>query len=257
MAIKESAGFLMYKDGIDTNLFFPITTVDNVDGMDEIEESLNQTVRFTEQTLTEEQKAQARSNIGITPDLFESSGGSAIANITAVVGQTIVVKEVDSNGKPTKWEAVDLPNIDDVVSTNTQELTDEQKSQVRENIGAMSSDYMPAIGEDDNNKLLMVQNGQWVATPLNVFTNNLVVDGVNAIEPNIYYDFGRVDSMDITLVEADDTIMNEYCFEFTPSERFTTLKITPQPRWAMPIQIVPGKVHQASILRGIGVMVCA
>lgn len=186
MAVKESAGFLMYKDNGDTNLFFPITTVDNVDGMDEIEESLNQTVRFTEQT-----------------------------------------------------------------------LTDEQKSQVRENIGAMSSDYMPTIGEDDNNKLLMVQNGQWVATPLNVFTNNPVVNGVNAIEPNIYYDFGRVDSLDITLVEADDTIMNEYCFEFTPSERFTTLKITPQPRWAMPIQIVPGKVHQASILRGIGVMVCA
>ena len=33
-------------------------------------------------------------------------GGSGI-DVTASVGQTIVVKEVDSNGKPTKWEAVD------------------------------------------------------------------------------------------------------------------------------------------------------
>ena len=33
-------------------------------------------------------------------------GGSGI-DVTASVGQTIVVKEVDSNGKPTKWEAVE------------------------------------------------------------------------------------------------------------------------------------------------------
>ena len=36
-----------------------------------------------------------------------SSGGGAGIDVTAEVGQTIVVKEVDSNGKPTKWEAVE------------------------------------------------------------------------------------------------------------------------------------------------------
>ena len=35
------------------------------------------------------------------------SGGSASIDVTASVGQTIVVKEVDANGKPTKWEAVE------------------------------------------------------------------------------------------------------------------------------------------------------
>ena len=34
------------------------------------------------------------------------AGGGGV-DVTAEVGQTIVVKEVDSNGKPTKWEAVD------------------------------------------------------------------------------------------------------------------------------------------------------
>lgn len=34
------------------------------------------------------------------------TGGGGV-DVTASVGQTIVVKEVDSNGKPTKWEAVD------------------------------------------------------------------------------------------------------------------------------------------------------
>lgn len=37
-----------------------------------------------------------------------SSGGSANIDVTAKVGQTIVVEEVDSDGKPTKWRAVDM-----------------------------------------------------------------------------------------------------------------------------------------------------
>ena len=34
----------------------------------------------------------------------------AAFDITAEVGQTIVVEEVDDNGKPTEWEAADLPS---------------------------------------------------------------------------------------------------------------------------------------------------
>jgi hypothetical protein len=39
----------------------------------------------------------------------ESDGGGASINVTAEVGQTIVVKAVDENGKPTEWEAADFP----------------------------------------------------------------------------------------------------------------------------------------------------
>jgi hypothetical protein len=31
---------------------------------------------------------------------------------TATVGQTIAVKSVDENGKPSEWETVELPSID-------------------------------------------------------------------------------------------------------------------------------------------------
>lgn len=37
-------------------------------------------------------------------------GGGASIDVTAKVGQTIVVKEVDANGKPTEWAAADLPS---------------------------------------------------------------------------------------------------------------------------------------------------
>jgi hypothetical protein len=40
-------------------------------------------------------------------NLVESKSGGADIDVTAEVGHTIVVKEVDNNGKPTKWEAVE------------------------------------------------------------------------------------------------------------------------------------------------------
>ena len=69
MATNEIPGLLKYKDEEgNVNLLLPITTIDNVDGMDEIEASLSETVKFTEQNLTDEQKAQARENLGIASD---------------------------------------------------------------------------------------------------------------------------------------------------------------------------------------------
>lgn len=41
----------------------------------------------------------------VTVEIPESTGGGV--DVTASVGQTIVVKEVDADGKPTKWEAVE------------------------------------------------------------------------------------------------------------------------------------------------------
>lgn len=41
------------------------------------------------------------------PDNNSGSGGGADIDVTAEVGQTIIVKEVDANGKPTKWESAD------------------------------------------------------------------------------------------------------------------------------------------------------
>lgn len=65
MAVKETSGFLRYKDSEgNSNLFYPITTKDNVDGLDELENELANTLKVTSQTLTEAQKAQARLNIG-------------------------------------------------------------------------------------------------------------------------------------------------------------------------------------------------
>ena len=65
MAVNEISGFLKFKDSSgDINLLLPITTKDNVDGLDEIENELANSVKVVSQTLTDAQKTQARENIG-------------------------------------------------------------------------------------------------------------------------------------------------------------------------------------------------
>jgi hypothetical protein len=54
--------------------------------------------------LTDEEKQAAKDWLGVV------DGGGIPVPETAEVGQTIVVKAVDENGKPTEWEAADLPS---------------------------------------------------------------------------------------------------------------------------------------------------
>lgn len=84
-----------------------------------------------------------------------------------------------------------------------------------------------------------------------------VVEGAEELLPDRFYVFGEVSTLRVTLVETDDGLAHEYCFEFVAAEDFEGFDITPAPVWNAEIQIVPGKTHQVSILRGIGVMVCA
>ena len=48
-------------------------------------------------------------NVTVWIDTDEEPEASGGVNITAEVGQTIVVEEVDENGKPTKWKAMNFP----------------------------------------------------------------------------------------------------------------------------------------------------
>ena len=86
-------------------------------------------VHVTEQTLTADQQAQARKNIGFTPvaktdamtqsvgldaetgELYTApaAGDNTLGITGAQVGQIAKITAVDTDGKPTAWEAVDMP----------------------------------------------------------------------------------------------------------------------------------------------------
>lgn len=77
------------------------------------------------------------------------------------------------------------------------------------------------------------------------------------LQPDVYRVFGEVSSITVELVEMDDGKAHEYCFEFVPTEDFSGMTVTPAPAWVSEPQFPAGKTCQVSILRGIGVMVCA
>lgn len=69
-------------------------------------------------------------------------GGTDISlGVTATVGQTIKVKAVDTNGKPTAWEAVDMATGDTEVWETLAETTLEEESVPILDIGAMASSF--------------------------------------------------------------------------------------------------------------------
>lgn len=90
-----------------------------------------------------------------------------------------------------------------------------------------------------------------------VTTTYPVVNADPMLRPERYHIFGEVDSLDLTLVEVEDGNAHEYCFEFIPTAVFSGLTITPEVKWVNSPQFPAGKTCQVSIMRGLGVMICA
>ena len=89
-------------------------------------------------------------------ELSSAISDKITAPSTVTVGQTIVVSEVDENGKPTKWEAIDMASggTSDAVQYISQELTDEQQMQTRENLGL----YRKMVELKDSASVTVVKN---------------------------------------------------------------------------------------------------
>lgn len=137
-------------------------------------------VTYTAQTLTDEQKTQARANIGAGTSNFSGlyndlpdkpnipaatvidttltksgqaadakAAGDAIgkkidAPQTAAVGEVLTVEEVGEDGKPKKWKTQAM-DVADVVKFTEQDLIYEQAEQARKNIRAKPIDFPVTI----------------------------------------------------------------------------------------------------------------
>lgn len=76
----------------------------------------DESVLYVPQTLLDEQKRQARKNIGaVGADELETAVSDKIDSPeTAVIGEMLSVAEIDENGKPKKWktEKVEISNVE-------------------------------------------------------------------------------------------------------------------------------------------------
>lgn len=75
------------------------------------------------------------------------------------------------------------------------------------------------------------------------------------INPNTFYKFGEVASLNITLASiTDNTIYNEYMFEFVSGSTATTLTLPSSIKWLETPTIDANKIYQCSIVDNIGVL---
>ena len=76
------------------------------------------------------------------------------------------------------------------------------------------------------------------------------------INPNTFYKFGEVASLNITLASiTDNTIYNEYMFEFVSGTTATTLTLPSSIKWLETPTIDANKIYQCSIVDNIGLLV--
>jgi hypothetical protein len=151
-------------------------------------------------------------------------------------------------------------NDDSVTTFATKEYVDEKVADIETipMVGATetadgTTGTVPAPKSTDSTKFLR-GDGTWA----DAGTSYPIKSGIANILPDTYYTFGEVDSLTVNLVDTGDSSkICEYCFEFIPSDNFTGLTITPEPKWAHEIRFIPGMTCQVSVLRGIGVMLCA
>lgn len=75
------------------------------------------------------------------------------------------------------------------------------------------------------------------------------------IQPNKFYKFGEVSTLNITLAAITDTsVLNEYMFEFTSGSTATTLTLPNIIKWLETPSIEANKTYQCSIVDNIGVL---
>ena len=91
--------FVVTADTIDVNGAALTKGIWAEDGQDKSQSSYIMKMRFTDSNKIISET--------VIPDTIARVGDAISAPLTAQVGQTIVVKSVDENGKPTEWECVD------------------------------------------------------------------------------------------------------------------------------------------------------
>lgn len=87
----------------------------------------------------------------------------------------------------------------------------------------------------------------------NVTTEN-ISDTTTEIQPNKYYIFGEVETLTLTLAAVGENKLAEYMFEFTSGTTPTTITEIAGVEWKGDT-IEANKVYQASISRGIGILI--
>lgn len=177
------------------------------------------------------------------------------ANIKTINGQDIlgegdIVIEGNSEanvGAVDTDDFVEEPDLAKYLTTKPQSFTDEEKQQVKDNLGISAEDFdlsdyatkEELKGKED--KKVLIDHG--------------TDDTTYALTPNVFHVWYDVASLSLTLAEpSDSTVYNEYMFEFISGQTATVLTLPDTVKWVSTPSIDPKKTYQVSIVNNIGLI---
>lgn len=116
----------------------------------------------------------------------------------------------------------------------------------------LASDVQTSLGKADT----AIQSHQDISGKANKISVVQTSASTIEINSNTFYKFGEVASLNITLTSiTDNTIYNEYMFEFVSGATATTLTLPDTIKWLETPTIDANKIYQCSIVDNIGLLV--
>lgn len=143
---------------------------------------------------------------------------------------------------------VEEPDLAKYLTTKPQSFTDEEKQQVKDNLGISAEDFdlsdyatkEELKGKED--KKILIDHG--------------TDDTTYALTPNVFHKWGEVANLSLTLAEpSDTTVYNEYMFEFISGSTSTTLSLPDTIQWVSLPSVEANTTYQCSIVNNVGIIV--
>lgn len=143
---------------------------------------------------------------------------------------------------------VEEPDLAKYLTTKPQSFTDEEKQQVKDNLGISAEDFdlsdyatkEELKGKED--KKILIDHG--------------TDDTTYALTPNVFHKWGEVANLSLTLAEpSDSTVYNEYMFEFVSGSTATTLSLPDTIQWVSTPSVEANTTYQCSIVNNVGIIV--
>lgn len=144
-------------------------------------------------------------------------------------------------------------------------------SQMDELVDVTGNEYIPVIDSSGTNKKIKTGNFankseipsiENLATKeeLSELESSLgvkveqVSESSKELQPNIYYIFGEVAELTITLATEESNILSEYMFQFTSGSTATILSLPETIKWIGDNTIESNKTYQVSIINNLAVL---
>lgn len=117
----------------------------------------------------------------------------------------------------------------------------------------ITGDEKIPIGDSDNIPKVITTNQlkDYNSTPIITPDNTTY-----SIEPNIFYAWGEVEQLDITLVNPkNESVYNEYMFEFVSGATPTSLILPNNILWVQEPTIQENRIYQCSIVNNLAIII--